>query len=95
MNIEFDEKAVLELMVASAGVRSATLGIGEIAVSRLNDLHRRIREELPVAISAVKSGADVDMDSERAYEVWSLAMFANAAVRVIDEFYRELVVESN
>lgn len=95
MDIEFDEDVVLAVMTASAGVRSVTLGIGEIAVSRVCDLRSRLREELPDAISAVKAGADGAPVSGRDYEFWALAMFANAGVRVIDAFYQELVVESN
>jgi hypothetical protein len=92
-----------EYMSMAARLRTARLGIYEIAASRGADLDDRLRSAVPDAMRVIGEGVEMyqafgvfgDEESKRKLSTWIIAIFNDAAVAAVDEFHRTIIRESN
>ena len=92
-----------EYMSMAARVRTARLGIFEIAASRDADLDDRLRSAVPEAMRVIGVGIEQYQalgvfgceNAKRKLSTWIIAIFNDAAVAVVDEFHKDLITESN
>ena len=92
-----------EYMSMAARVRTARLGIFEIAASRDADLDDRLRSAIPEAMQVIGEGIRQYQaigvfgceGAKRKLSTWIIAIFNDTAVAVVDEFHKTLIAESN